>query len=93
MILHDWVLEGINMDWAEGIVSLPVRSPHGQAEIACKGITEVVLARRMAWGPSESIYQLKVESGINSNMRRAIIEMQFGDTITITAKEIVLPPE
>ena len=87
MDFHDATLLSVQADWAGGValVLLRVAGVEEPVKVRAIGLIELRLPRKRPWGPSVSVNSLHVDAG---EMR---IEMQSGDTISITAQSFEVP--
>ena len=87
MNLHDATLLSVQADWAQGtaVVVLQVADVEEPLRVRAAGVTDLRMPHERPWGPSVSVNSWHIASGVLS------IEMQSGDTITITAQSFDVP--
>ena len=87
MNFHDATLLSVQADWAQGtaVVVLQTAAMEEPVKVRAVGVTELRMPRERPWGPSVSVNSMHVTSGVIT------IEMQSGDTITITAQSFDVP--
>ena len=80
--LHDATLKSITFDWAAATCNFLIH-PVGRApaELIFEGVSNLNIPHMQPWGPSRSI-----NSANQSEPGKYEIEMESGDTITISAK-------
>ena len=88
--LHDVVLLNIDMRWAEGTVTLGVRTASGQKRITVRQVSRLVCPREYPWGRSVSINEVRLGSPPSSAAVQMELEMQSGDVIEVYAAVVKL---
>ncbi len=73
--LHDAVLLGIDMRWAEGTVTAGVRSASGPKRIIVEQVTRLECPREYPWGRSACINEVRFGSSPSNAPFRLEIEM------------------
>jgi len=86
--LHDAVLLSIDMQWAEGTVTLGVRTANGPKRLVVKQVTRLVCPREYPWGRSVSINEVRLGETPAGTSFQLEIEMQSGDVLAIRGSEI-----
>jgi hypothetical protein len=87
--LHDAVLLRIDMEWAEGTVTLDVRTANGLKQLIVGGVTRLLCPREYPWGRSVCINEVRFGSPPPNGALLLEIEMQSGDVLTVCGSEIV----
>jgi hypothetical protein len=94
LMLHDWVLTFVNVDWASRSATLRVIDSTSTArDIYASGLQELTLVRLEPWGPSEAINSVTGPVNDADGIQTLEIEMQSGDVLKLRASKIVLPPD
>lgn len=86
--LHDAVLLSIEMRWAEGTVTIGVRTAAGPKRVIVEQVTRLVCPREYPWGRSACIDEVRFGSTLPSAAFQMEIEMQSGDVLAICGSEI-----
>jgi hypothetical protein len=86
--LHDAALLRIDVQWAEGTVTLGVRTASGPMRIVVRQVTRLVCPRESPWGRSLSINEVRLGDPPSSAAFQVEIEMQSGDVLVICGSEI-----
>jgi hypothetical protein len=89
--MHDWTLLSVNVNWAEGSVSVAFDAPTGSAFLKANDLHDLRIPRVRNWGPSVSVYEAFGPSALDEGLTRFSIEMQTGDRIEIVARSFELP--
>ena len=93
MLMHDWTLLGLSIDWTKGTARIELWSSGGARVLTAAGLKSAVVPRASPWGPSSSINgycgPVRTEDGTS----RLVVEMQSGDVIEIVADEFLMPPD
>ena len=89
---HDGILAKINIDQEAGAASLTVRPFGIAAEVVVvgRGVRLVSYTRTAPWGPSDFINSAIVMPRMGDEPATLQIEMQSGDTVTISAEAFVI---
>ena len=83
---HDWSLIRITFEWESAVVIFKLRDSFlTEQTITIHGVSNIEAPRMLAWGPSNSINELIVDS---ENTGALNIEMQTGDTIKVTGTNV-----
>jgi hypothetical protein len=93
MLMHDWLLLGLAVDWTAGTARLDLRSSTGAKAITAIGLKRAVLPRELPWGPSSSVNGCRGPLPGEDGSTRLVIEMQSGDEIELVADQFEMPPE
>jgi hypothetical protein len=93
MIMHDWTLRGLSIDWTRGTVRLELSSSDGVRVLTAAGLKSASVPRRGPWGPSSSINGYRGPFRTEDGTSRLVIEMQSGDVIELVADEFVMPED
>jgi hypothetical protein len=80
--LHDAVLLGIELLWAEGTVTVGVKATSGPKRIVVQQVTRLVCPREYPWGRSVCINEVRFRTPSGARLQLEI-EMQSGDVIEI----------
>jgi hypothetical protein len=88
--LHDAVLLSIDVLWAQGIARLRFRSAAGSVCLVITQVTFVECPRRLPWGRSECVNEVRVAPDPSGAGVRATVEMQSGDSLLIDGTAIVV---
>jgi hypothetical protein len=91
MIMHDWTLRGLAVDWIKGTVRLELSSSGGARVLAAEGLKSALVPRQYPWGPSSSINGYRGPVRTEEGTFRLVIEMQSGDVIELVADKFVIP--
>lgn len=84
--MHDWILVGMQFDWAEGEAELRLLDESSvHRAIIFKRLREVSVDRREHWGPSNSINDAFWTGTDGEDGIALKIEMQSGGIIRISA--------
>jgi len=84
--LHDASLVRVQVDWAGGTCMADIlHGTAGACALAFSGVSHVILPRQQAWGRSVSINAFR-----RADTGHYEIEMQSGDVIVISAREVRL---
>jgi hypothetical protein len=89
--LHDATLETLALHWVEGTVRIRLSTGingAGVVTLEAVGVHRAVCPRAFPWGPSDSVNEVKVEQV--SEGRLLSIEMQSGDVLEISCKEVLV---
>ena len=92
--LHDSTLETCTIFWEEGVVTVRLSTGingTGVVLVKASGVVNFLCPRRSPWGPSDSVNEVRVQKSPEGS--RLEIEMQSGDTLTITCDDIAYTPE
>lgn len=89
--LHDSVLVSVHLEWDVGILTMTLRTAAGQKLLQMVGVTVLDCPRRLPWGPSVCINEVRDIASTVSEQRVTEIEMQSGDVITIARDGSVVP--
>jgi 6-phosphogluconolactonase (cycloisomerase 2 family) len=84
--LHDAVLVGIEIRWADGIATVTLRVPAGVERIVIEQMTLARCPRSFDWGRSASVNTARIEEG--SQGLHLEIEMQSGDVLVFDAAAV-----
>jgi hypothetical protein len=85
--LHDATLVSVNFDWATGSTVIALRTGLPEAPsvaIMAEGTTILRFARKLPWGESVSINEVRGPAA-HENGSRLEIEMQSGDVLELEA--------
>ena len=93
MIMHDWTLGGLFIDWTRGAVRLELSSRDGARVLTGTGLKSASVPRRYPWGPSSSINGYSGPVRTEEGTSRLVIEMQSGDVIELVADEFAMPED
>jgi hypothetical protein len=83
---HDATLIGVELLWAEGVVTIRLDTAAGPTEITVEGVTHLDCPRSSPWGRSVSINE------VVTTATELKIEMQSGDTLHVHGTKVVLAP-
>ena len=86
--LHDAVLLSIDMLWAEGIVTLGIRTATGAKRIVVEEVTRLECPREYPWGRSVCINDVRIGDPPPSGGFRVELEMQSGDVLVLCGSSI-----
>jgi hypothetical protein len=90
--MHDWLLEEIIVDWSAGFAVLQVVSAASERlQIRAAGLKELHVQRWEPWGPTRSIDRVDGPLKGVDGASAIEIQMQTGDVIRLTAREIAFP--
>ncbi|MBT2559243.1 hypothetical protein J7E24_15750 [Hymenobacter sp. ISL-91] len=79
--LHDATLVSLELAWGDGEVIFYLRTGNNpDFRLTVREVTAVTATRNFEWGPSGSVNTVTVSE------QAVIVEMQSGDTITITGR-------
>ena len=92
-MMHDWVISTINIDYDKNDINITFKTPSGNQQFIASEFAEVHMPKRNEWGPSSSVLQVEAPKRLRNNNFEISIQLQSGDTITIEAKEFMLPEE
>jgi hypothetical protein len=81
--LHDSVLLSVEALWVEGFVNLKLRSSDGIVTLSIKQFTVVECPRRLPWGRSNCVNEVKVAADPAAGGLRVTLEMQSGDSVLV----------
>lgn len=86
--LHDATLETLEFRWASGEVLLRIRTgdviqPH--VVVVCSSVRRLECGRRLPWGFSVSINEVRGPTSVEGEFACLEIEMQSGDILQIEA--------
>ena len=90
-MMHDWTLKSVKVDWSGRQIVISVSWAGKTAEIIINDFSNVTVPRIEEWGPSVSINSVSEIEKLSSGEICLKIEMQTGDTILVTGREINLP--
>ncbi len=86
--LHDATLESISFDWAAAVVFVRFKVHGiGAAGFEAKDVFNVNCPRLLPWGPSNSVNSVELQA--QSGCQCLTIEMQSGDVLEISCREVV----
>jgi len=91
--LHDATLESLELLWPSGNVELRIRtgdSTHPLRLVAASAVRRIGCERRMPWGPSASINEVRGPAVADDGTSVLEIEMQSGDLLRIEAGAFTL---
>ena len=90
-MLHDAVLERLELAWESGTTMIVVRYQGARdgrtGAIKCTGTRCVHCPRDFPWGPSVAINEVRVNASQEST--RVEIEVQSGDTLVVVASAVI----
>lgn len=89
--LHDATLVSITVDWNEGSAWLKLINSQGPSQpiyIQVTGLSGLKVPREFPWGKSSSINNVCFSQIEGEEVSTLEVEMQSGDVIEITAKQI-----
>jgi len=90
--MHDAVLLSIDLRWADGTVTLGIRTAAGPKRVIVQEVTRLVCPREDPWGRSECINEVRFGSPPSSAVFQMEIEMQSGDVLAICGTKIDVEP-
>jgi hypothetical protein len=86
--LHDAILLGVRLDWADALATIELeRVPGVPVVLAAPGLREFRMTHRLEWGPSISVNRVDVQTN-EAGESMLTIEMQSGDSIRLVAARI-----
>ena len=88
--LHDAVLLSVDLKWADGTVTLDMRTATGPEQIVVRGVTRLVCPREYPWGRSVSVNEIRLEVARAAARFQIEIEMQSGDVLVVCGSAIVV---
>jgi hypothetical protein len=89
--LHDATLLRLEIEWSSGTLIFTIKIHVGDTRVArifADGLTHLICPHQSPWGRSNSINEVHVHSSETED--RLKLEMQSGDVIEATAKNIRL---
>ena len=89
--LHDATLETLTFHWEEGIIRIRLSTGiHGTGvgTLEAIGVVRAVCPRALPWGPSDSVNEVKMQEV--SDARLLSVEMQSGDVLEISCREVLV---
>ncbi len=90
--MHDWTLRTVLFQWDIARVTLTFRTSTSiAASIVADGVVHLDVPRHGEWGPSASVNKVRGPIDTGSGAFRLQIEMQSGDTLTVSAASFTLP--
>ena len=93
-LMHEWVLLSIAFDWKSSRVLFSFDTfQAGVVSLVAEGVVDLHVPQMKPWGPSVHVNQVREPPARGRKWRKLEIEMQSGDTITVTAASFVFPPE
>jgi hypothetical protein len=93
MLMHDWTLKTIKIEWDVGSAELHlIARPGILRSLKARGLVELTVSRRLEWGPSESILSSNGPIIRPDGNSQLTIQLQSGDVISMTSAEIEMPP-
>ncbi len=87
---HDATLKTATVDWENGVTVMTFAlcvEPARQVAITIRETSEFIYARQFPWGKSVSVNRLDVQ--IVESGHRVTVEMQSGDKIVATGREVL----
>jgi hypothetical protein len=88
--LHDAEINAMAFDWARKTFALDVTPMQMARSSPCRllfsGVRSLAWTRNDEWGPSASIYN--VETHVEGDLQRFLIQMQSGDVIDVLAEDV-----
>jgi hypothetical protein len=91
--LHDSVLLSIEVFWPQGIARLRFRSAAGGVSFSIAQFTFVECPRRLPWGSSECVNEVRVVADPSGSGVKVTVEMQSGDSVLVAGAGIVVERE
>jgi hypothetical protein len=93
-LMHDSVLLSVEFEWKSAQLKLLFDTyPAGMVALTAEGVTDIRIPRENPWGPSVHVNEVRKVPARSREPRKLEIEMQSGDTISITAASFGLPPQ
>ena len=91
--MHDWVISTFKVDWDKSEIDITFKTSSGVRHILATDFVEINIPKKNEWGPSASVYKVDSPVQLKNKNAKISIQMQSGDTITIEARQIILPSE
>ena len=88
--LHDAVLLSVDLQWAEGTVTLGVRTAGGPRQVVVEQVTRLECPREYPWGRSVCINEVRIGNVPPSAAFRMEMELQSGDVLVICGGSVRL---
>ena len=88
--LHDAVLVGIDMRWAEGTATVGVRTASETRRIVVEKLTRLECPREYPWGRSVCINEVRFGASEPHASFRMELEMQSGDVLVICGSALTV---
>lgn len=93
-LMHEWILLSIEAEWKSARLTMYFDTfAAGVVTLTAEGVVDLHIPHVNPWGPSVHVNEVRERSARNRKCRKLEIEMQSGDTITITAAAFVFPPQ
>jgi hypothetical protein len=90
--MHDWLLLDIHFAWADGRVTIRLRSNVSRSDnLIANDVSDLHVPKLKEWGPSSSINRIRGPDIDKSGAQKLEIEMQSGDVIKIEAMSFDFP--
>ncbi len=94
IIMHDWTLMEIRVDWQNGSVTVTFRNTTSrEVSLTAEGLVDIHVPKKEEWGRSVSVNEIRGPYKFDNEFQKVTIEMQSGDSIKIVARSIVWPQE